>query len=85
MNKDLSLTFYYPELYSDDGTNIDYSSPEELLSGQGFETREVCQSYMENMGYEDGTYIIHESELTEEELEDFTFIDEDGKPYNIGE
>ena len=37
-------TYYQPELYYDDGTNIGWELPEGLFSFQAFPSREECET-----------------------------------------
>ena len=71
------FTYYQPEAYYDDGTNIDYGPiPPELYSFQAFPTREECEAWLENNGYEPGDFTIHE--YSDDDIEDVVIIDADG-------
>lgn len=77
MLSDKRFTYYQPEAYYDDGTNIDYGPlPEELFSFQAFPTREECEEWLKNNGYEPGDFCI--SEYEDDDIEDVTLIDRDG-------
>ena len=71
------LTYYQPEWYHDDGTNIEYGgTPDELASFMVFQTREICEEWLENNDYDPGDFAI--IEYHDDEIEDPTFIDADG-------
>lgn len=71
------FTYYQPERYYDDGTNVEYlGMPEELFSFQAFSSEEKCIAWLENNGYEPGDFTIHE--YCDDEIEDVTIIDEYG-------
>lgn len=76
MLTDKKLTYYQPELYSDDGTNIDWNLPDGLFSFQAFRTREECEAWLANNGYENDDVTIHE--YHDDDIEEVTLIDEDG-------
>ena len=76
MLTDKKLTYYQPELYSDNGTNIDWDCPEGLWSFQAFPTREECEAWLKNNGYEANDVTIHV--YHDDDIEDVTLIDEDG-------
>lgn len=65
---------YQPIGYADDGITISYGTiPKELHSFQAFESREDCEAWLENNGYETGEWAIIEYE--EEDIEDLQIID----------
>ena len=71
------FTYYQPERYYDDGTNVEYLGvPEGLFSFQAFLSEEACIAWLENNGYEPGDFTIHE--YCDDEIEDVTIIDEYG-------
>lgn len=70
-------TYYQPIAYFDDGTNIEYGDvPEEMYDFQVFPTREECENWLENHGYNPGDFDI--VEYHGDDVEDPTFIDEYG-------
>lgn len=71
-------TYYQPERYFDDGTNIEYGGfpPVELFSFQAFGSREDCEEWLENNGYDPGDFVIHE--YHDDDIEDVTIIDSCG-------
>lgn len=74
MLSDKRFTYYQPEAYYDDGTNIDYGPlPEELFSFQAFPTREECEAWLQNNGYEPGDFCINE--YHDDDIEEVTLID----------
>ena len=73
----LSFTYYQPDRYYDDGTNVEWlGMPEGLFSFQAFRSEEECIAWLENNGYEPGDFTIHE--YCDDEIEDVTIIDEYG-------
>ena len=73
----LSFTYYQPDRYIDDGTNIDYLGvPEGMFSFQAFRSEGECVAWLENNGYEPGDFIIHE--YSGDDIEEVTIIDIDG-------
>lgn len=80
MNK--TKTYYQPCAYYDDGTNIEYgSTPEELMSFQAFATREDCEEWLDNNGYDHTDFAI--IEYHDDDIEDVTIIDADGDVVEI--
>ena len=74
MLSDKKFTYYQPEAYYDDGTNIDYGGlPEELFSFEVFPTREECEAWLQNNGYEPGDFCINE--YHDDDIEEVTLID----------
>lgn len=72
-----SFTYYQPEAYYDDGTDIDYGPiPQELYSFQAFPTREKCEEWLKNNGYEPEEFVI--LEYSGDDIEDVSIIDEYG-------
>jgi len=65
--------YYQPELYSDDGTNIDYGFPEELASFHVFHTKEECEDWLEDNGYDLKDCIIHE--YHDDDIEEHVYVD----------
>lgn len=71
------LTYYQPERYTDDGTNICWGDiPEELASFMAFPTREDCKAWLEDNGYDPGDFAI--IEYHDGDIEDVVLIDADG-------
>lgn len=65
-------TYYQPELYSDDSTNIDYGFPKELHSFEVFETEDDCKAWLEDNGYNPEDCIIHE--YHDDDIEEHTYL-----------
>jgi len=77
MLSDKTFTYYQPEWYHDDGTNIDYGgTPDELASFCAFPTREDCEDWLRNHDYEPGDFCIHE--YHDDDIEEVTLINGDG-------
>ncbi len=77
MLNDKRFTYYQPEFYSDDSTNIEYGGlPEELFSFQAFPTRKECEEWLQENGYNAADFVIHE--YHDDDIEDVTLIDRDG-------
>lgn len=71
------LTYYQPERYYDDGTNIEWGDiPEELASFMAFPTREDCKAWLEDNDYDPDDFAI--IEYHDDDIEDVTLIDADG-------
>ena len=82
MNK--TKTYYQPYEYYDDGTNIEWGDiPEELMSFQAFATREDCEEWLENMGYDSRDFNIRE--YHDEDIEGVTIIDADGEIVEVND
>lgn len=76
--------YYQPERYGDDGTNIEYGGlPDGLYSFQAFPSREVCEDWLRNNGYDPGDFAIHEYE--DDDIEGVIIIDEDGNTIQSAE
>ena len=74
MLSDKRFTYYQPEFYSDDSTNIEYGGlPEELSSFEAFPTREECEAWLRIHNYNPGDFCI--SEYQDDDIEDVTLID----------
>lgn len=74
MLSDKRFTYYQPQAYYDDGTNINYGAlPEELFSFQAFPTKEECEEWLKNNCYEPGDFCIFEYQ--DDDIEDVTLID----------
>ena len=68
-------TYYQPEWYFDDGTDIEYGgTPDELHSFQAFESREDCENWLIEHGYGPDDFVIHE--YHDDDIEDVVIIDE---------
>ena len=68
--------YYQPSLYSDDGTNIDWTMPTEMASFWVWRTKRELIACMENWGYERKDYVIQSYE--DDNVEAYSVIDEDG-------
>ena len=68
--------YYQPSLYSDDGTNIDWTMPTEMASFWVWRTKRELIACMENWGYDRKEYVIQSYE--DDNVEAYTIIDEDG-------
>jgi len=74
MLSDKRFTYYQPQAYYDDGTNINYgATPEELASFEAFPTREECEAWLKNNNYNPGDFCINEYE--DDDIEEVTLID----------
>jgi len=74
MLSDKRFTYYQPQAYYDDGTNINYGAiPEELSSFEAFPTREECEAWLRIHNYNPGDFCI--SEYHDDDIEDVTLID----------
>lgn len=72
-----SFTYYQPDRYYDDGTNVEYlGMPEGLFSFQAFRSEEECIAWLEKNGYEPRDFTIHE--YSDDDIEGVTIIDEYG-------
>lgn len=70
-------TYYQPVRYYDDGTNIGWGDiPEELASFMVFRTREDCEFWLKDNGYDPGDFAI--IEYHDDDIEEVTLIDGDG-------
>lgn len=77
MLSDYKLTYYQPIAYFDDGTNIEWGDiPEGLFSFQAFISREACEQWLEDNGYEPGDFDI--AEYHDDDIEEVTLLDGDG-------
>jgi len=79
MNK--TKTYYQPEIYSDDGTNISCNIPMELNSFEAFASKEDCRTFMDNCGYDD--YVVNE--YHDDDIEGVSILDEDGNTVKTNE
>ena len=68
--------YYQPSLYSDDGTNIDWTMPTEMASFWVWRTKKELIACMDNWGYDRKDYVIQSYE--EDDVENYSVIDEDG-------
>ena len=68
--------YYQPYLYSDDGTNIDWTMPTEMASFWVWRTKRELIACMENWGYDRKDYAIQSYE--DDNVEAYSVIDEDG-------
>lgn len=75
MNK--TKTYYQPYIYCDDGTNIEWVFPEDLLySFQAFATKEDCEEFMDRNGY--SICEINVVQYHDDDIEDVTILDANG-------
>ena len=68
--------YYQPSLYSDDGTNIDWTMPTEMASFWVWRTKRELIACMDNWGYDRKDYVIQSYE--DDNVEAYSVIDEDG-------
>ena len=68
--------YYQPSLYSDDGTNIDWTMPHEMTSFWVWRTKRELIACMEKWGYDRKDYVIQSHE--DDNVEPHSVIDEDG-------
>jgi hypothetical protein len=68
------LSKYYFTYYQPQYENGDL--PAGLFSFQAFPTKEECEEWLKNNGYEPGDFVIHE--YCDDEIEDVTLIDANG-------
>lgn len=68
------MAYYQPLLYTDDGTNISWDLPSELNSFEVFHTKEACEEWLEENGYDLEDCSIQEYE--DDDIEDVTFLDD---------
>ena len=72
-----SFTYYQPDRYYDDGTNVEYlGTPDGLWSFQAFRSEEECELWLEAHGYNPDDFIIRE--YHDDDIEDVVIIDEYG-------
>lgn len=70
-------TYFQPECYYDDGTNIGYNGlPDELSSNMAFPDQETCNEWLRDNGYNPGDFVTHE--YSGDDIEDVVIIDEYG-------
>lgn len=74
--KGMNKTYYQPELYFDDGTNIGWNLPDELYSFQVFKTYEDAYNWLIQHDYDPDD--AHINEYHDDDIEEPTFIDEYG-------
>ena len=68
---------YQPFYYFDDGTNVQHGEmPEELRSFMAFPTREDCERWLDDNGYDPRDYAIMETE--QDDIDDLVLVDGDG-------
>ena len=68
--------YYQPSLYTDDGTNIDWTMPTEMASFWVWRTKRELIACMENWGYDRKDYAIQAYE--DDNVEAYSVIDDDG-------
>lgn len=67
------MTYFQPEFYTDDGTNIEYHGlPDELYSFDVFTSEEACEDWLVEHDYDPGDFVIHRYD--EGDIEDPTII-----------
>lgn len=82
MNK--TRTYYQPFFRIDDFGTIKFGNmPSELHSFQAFATREDCEDWLENNGYDYAEYSI--VEMHDDDIEGVTIIDEYGDIVEVNE
>jgi hypothetical protein len=54
------FTYFQPQRYNDDGTNIGWDTPDGLFSFQAFLSEDDCIAWLENNGYNPDDFTIHE-------------------------
>ena len=70
-------TYYQPEWYKDDNTNIEYGGvPNGLYSFDAFRSEDECEEWLINHGYEPGDFVIHQ--YCNDDIEEVRIIDSDG-------
>lgn len=68
---------YQPIYYHDDGTNFEYCGmPVELAENMAFPTREDCEEWLDDNGYDPGDYAIIETD--QNNIADLILVDWDG-------
>lgn len=72
----INYSYFQPEYYYDDGTNIGWEIPDGLFSFQAFRTEEECELWLEAHGYNPDDFTIHEYDNNE--IDGVTIIDEYG-------
>lgn len=70
---------YQAEIYSDDGTNIEYSTPCELNSNTYFEDEESLFEWFRNNGYDIDDLVVHEYPIADLDKVFDVVIDADGE------
>lgn len=75
MNK--TTTYYQPYMIEDGETIL----PEELASFQAFRSKDACDQWLENMGYDWDDWSL--KEYHDEDIEGVTILNGDGNPIEI--
>jgi hypothetical protein len=70
------FVYYQPELFFDDGTNLEYIIPVELHSFEAFVSEEDCEQLLQVNGYDLEQCVIHE--YKDDDIEEMTLLDADG-------
>lgn len=75
MNK--TRTYYQPLIYTDDGANIEWKFPEDLLhSFDAFASKEDCEEFMDRNGY--SVCEINVVQYHNDDIEGVTILDVKG-------
>lgn len=79
MNKTKTKTYFQPVF-----TCFEYGSiPEELMSFQAFASKDDCEKWLENIGYDPQDFVV--MEYHDDDIEDVTIIDGDGEVIEIND
>lgn len=70
------FTYFQPEYYYDDGTNIGWELPDGLFSFQAFLSEDDCIAWLENNGHNPNDFAINE--YHDDDIEDVTLLYPDG-------
>ena len=70
------FTYFQPQRYNDDGTNIGWNLPDGLFSFQAFLSEDDCIAWLENNGYNPDDFTIHE--YHDNDIEEVTLLYPDG-------
>ena len=62
------VSLYQPSIYYDDGINIGWELPLELCGDEYFESREECEDWLEENGYDLRDCVINDYDFDENEL-----------------
>lgn len=82
MNK--TRTYYQPFPHIDEFGAIDFGNmPSELHSFQAFATKDDCENWLENNGYDHTKYSI--IEMHDDDIEGVTILDEYGNIIEVNE
>ena len=70
------FTYFQPQRYNDDGTNIGWDTPDKLFSCQAFLSEDDCIAWLENNGYNPDDFTI--LEYHDNDIEEVTLLYPDG-------